>query len=115
MPLDPDQLAIVRDEIGTADPPSDGDLDDIYDRKGGLVGVVRVVWAQRLANLLALPATFSVSGEYSQSTGDNIEAIQTRLKELSGLSDDSDEIPPTGVGETRPLTSWQLVRPDCSR
>jgi hypothetical protein len=115
MPLDPDQLAIVRDEIGTVEPPSDGDLDDIYDRKGGLVGVVRTVWAQRLANLLAEPATFSVAGEYSQSTRDNIEGIQNRLKELSGTADDSDDIPPGGLEAVQEIHSYQLVRPDCSR
>lgn len=114
MPLDSDQLALVRDEVGSVEPPSDADLDDIYDRKGGLVGTVRVVWAQRLANFLADPATFSVSGEYSQSTRDNIEGIQKRLAELSGLADDSDEIPPAGV-TIQALESFQLVRPDCAR
>lgn len=114
MALDPEQLAEVRDEIGTNDPPSDSDLDDIHDRKGGLVGVVRAVWAQRLAEFLSNPATFSVSGEYSQSVRDNIEGIQKRLAELAGVSDDSDEIPPKGE-EVRPINSYQLVRPDCGR
>jgi hypothetical protein len=114
MPLDPDQLALVRDEVGTVEPPSDADLDDIYDRKSGLVGVVRVVWAQRLANFLADPATFNVSGEYSQSVRDNIEGIQKRLAELSGVADDSDDIPPGGV-TMQTLQSYQLVRPDCAR
>lgn len=115
MPLDPDQLSTVRDEIGTVEPPTDGDLDDIYDRKGGLVGVVRVVWAQRLANLMAEPATFSVAGEYSQSTAKNIEAMQQRLKELSGAADDSDDIPPGGIEVVAEINSYQLVRPDCAR
>lgn len=114
MALDPDQLAAVRDEIGTIEPPSDSDLDDIHERKGGLVGVVRAVWAQRLADLMAEPATFSVSGEYSQSTGKNIEAIQARLAELSSFPDDSNEIPPGGI-DVRPISSYQLVRPDCDR
>lgn len=114
MALDSEQLAEVRDEIGTIEPPSDSDLDDIHDRKGGLVGVVRAAWAQRLANLLAEPATFSVSGEYSQSVRDNIEGIQNRLKELAGVPDDSDEIPPPGL-EVAVIHSYQLVRPDCGR
>lgn len=114
MALDPEQLAEVRDEIGTTEPPSDSDLDDIHDRKGGLVGVVRAVWAQRLANFLADPATFAVSGEYSQSVRDNIEGIQNRLKELAGVPDDSDDIPPKGE-VVDVINSYQLVRPDCSR
>lgn len=114
MPLDLDQLALVRDEIGFTEPPSTPDLDDIYDRKGGLVGVVRVVWSQRLADLFANPASFSISGEYSQSTGDNMKYIQARLAELSGVADDSDEIPSKGAPSTV-LVSYQLVRPDCER
>ncbi len=114
MALSSDQLASIRDEIGTAEPPTTADLDVIYDRVSGLVGVVRAVWAQRLANLLAEPATFSVSGEYSQSTSANIEAIRKRLSELASYPDDSDTIPPGGV-DTRPIQSYQLVRPDCDR
>jgi hypothetical protein len=110
--LTEDELALVRDEIGIADPPSDSDLDDIHERRGGLVGVVRAVWAGRLADLLALPATFSVSGEYSQSTSANIEAIRKRLSELSGLPDDSDDIPPVDDDGRRPVESLRLVRCD---
>lgn len=114
MALDPEQLAEVRDEIGTVEPPSDSDLDDIHDRKGGLVGVVRAVWAQRLADLLASPASFSVSGEYSENNSANIDGIQKRLAELAGEPDDSDDIPPKGE-TVAVINSYQLVRPDCSR
>ncbi len=114
MALSSDQLATIRDEIGTAATPTDADLDVIHDRVSGLVGVVRAVWAQRLANMLAEPATFSVSGEYSQSVAANIEAIRKRLSELALYPDDSDTIPPGGV-ESRPIGSYQLVRPDCDR
>lgn len=95
MALTDDQLSIVRDEIGPADPPSDSDLDDLHDRYGGLVGVVRAVWKQRLAVLLGTPASFTVVGEYGQNTSANIDAIRRRLFELSGAPDDSDEIPPS--------------------
>lgn len=110
MALEADELAQVRDEIGVAEPPSDSDLDDIHDRVGGTVGVVRAVWAQRLAALLALPASFNVSGEYSQNTSANIEAIQKRLAQLSSLPDDSNDIPPQGADPMVQVTSAHLIR-----
>lgn len=117
MALAEDELALVRAEIGAADPPSDSDLDDIHDRRGGLVGVVREIWASRLADFLADPASFSVdSGSYSQNAGKNIEAIQRRLGELSSYPDDSDDIPPLLPDDGRhPVDSLQLVRDDCWR
>lgn len=114
MALEPDELAEVRTEIGSADPPSDSDLDDIHDRVLGLVGVIRAVWATRLADFLSNPASFTVPGEYGQNVAANIEGIQKRLRELSGLPDDSNDIPPGGL-DLRPVTSFQLVRPDCGR
>lgn len=96
MGLTADQLSVLRAELGDIEPPDDGDLDDLFLQYGGLVGVVRHVWRQRLANLLTAPASFSVPGEYSQSVAANITAIERRLAELAGSSDDSDDLPPGG-------------------
>ena len=76
--------------------PDDTELDDYFTLRGGLVGVIRHVWANRLAVLLSAPATFSVSGEYSQSVTGNIEAIRRRLFELAAYPDSHEEIPPGG-------------------
>lgn len=96
MALTADQLSLLRAELGDQTPPTDTDLDDIFDLRGGLVGVVRHVWSQRLATLLNQPSSFAVTGDYSQNTAVNITAIRQRLVELSGVSDDSDDIPPGG-------------------
>lgn len=108
MALTLDELAAVRAEIGDTVPPSDDDLDEIHDRRGGLVGVVREVWAKRLAEYLASPASFTVSGEYAQSVAANIQGIQKRLAELATADDDSDEIPQGGT--ILPMKFYQLVR-----
>lgn len=110
MALTADQFVILRAELGDKVPPSDVDLDQIYTLRGGLVGVVRHVWQSRLAALLNSPASFAVSGEYSQSTSANIAGIQRRLLELAGIPDDSDEIPPNTGGEIMELEVVPLTR-----
>lgn len=96
MALAPDQLTLVRLYIGDAEPPTNAELDAYHDSFGGLVGVVRKVWAARLAELLADPASFAVGGEYSQSTAANIKAYQDMLKSLGNRPADSDDLPPIG-------------------
>lgn len=108
--LMPDRLALVRAEIGTQVPPSDDDLDEIYARRGGLVGVIREVWSGRLARLIATPASFTIPGDYGQSTGENIRAIREKLTAIAHLPDDSDEITTLDV-----VTIAQLVRADRAR
>src|SRR5687767_9623527 len=78
MPLGTEDLIWVRRKIGTGT-PTDDDLDDVYDRVGSREEVVKEVLETRLADLLANPAQFSVSGEYSQNTGANIAALQKAL------------------------------------
>lgn len=110
MALSADQLLILRAELGDAVPPTDETLDQLYTLRGGLVGVVRHVWQGRLANLINNPASFSVSGEYSQNTAANIAAIQRRLLELAGVPDDSDDLPPNAGGAIAALEIVPLVR-----
>lgn len=107
MALAPDELTLVRLYVGEAEPPTDADLSAYHDSFGGLVGVVRAVWAARLSALLADPASFSIGGEYSQSTAANIKAYEERLKSLGNRPADSDDLPPLGgstVVQTFPLS-----------
>lgn len=96
MALTADQIRLLRAELGTAEPPTDADLTSLHDLRGGLVGVIRHVWRERLAAFLATPGVMGIPGEYNQATTANIEAIRNRLAELAGIPDDSDEIPPGG-------------------
>jgi hypothetical protein len=98
--LTPDQLALLNGELAPEawGGPDESELDEIFTLRGGLVGVVRQVWSTRLATLLASPATFAVSGEYSQSVSANIEAIRRRLFELSAYPDTGMVIPPNSSG-----------------
>jgi hypothetical protein len=84
MALSTDQLVDIRRQIGDTVPPSDADLNAIYDRTGDVDELVREVLERRLATLLASPAQFSVAGEYSQSTAANIEALRKQLGDLPG-------------------------------
>ncbi len=82
--LDAEDLVWVRNQIGDKVPPTDGALHDRYDVLGGRVAVAREVWDRRLANLLSSPASFSVSGEYSQDVRDNIAEARKKLNDLGG-------------------------------
>lgn len=111
MALDALQRALVRTEVGTTVPPSDDDLDEIHDRRGGLVGVIREVWTGRLANMLAAPATFAIPGDYSQSTSTNIVELRKLLKLMAHLPDDSDDLSAlTGSVTVRHLVRCDPVR-----
>lgn len=110
MALSQSQLDLLHGELAPEawGSPDDSELDDIFTLRGGLVGVIRHVWSNRLATLLAQPASFAVSGEYSQSVSGNIEAIRRRLFELSAYPDSHMEIPPGG-GLTM-FKAYQLER-----
>jgi hypothetical protein len=96
--LTAEQLALLRGELGADPPPTDAELEEYHELRGGLVGVVRHVWSLRLAELIRPenPASFTVSGVYGQNVAANIGAIRRRLVELSAYPDASDEIPPGG-------------------
>lgn len=80
-----EELAEVRTWV-VWDPPTDAELNERHDALGGMYAVV--VWYLRLkySQLLAEPASYAISGEYSQSTGANIEAFAARLAEAEGLA-----------------------------
>jgi len=79
------ELMYTRRRVGLL--PVDADLQTIFDAYT-LEGVVEPLeWTilsvleTRLAELIRNPATFSVSGEYSQSTAPNIEALKELIDE----------------------------------
>lgn len=84
MALSPEDLIWVRNQIGDTTPPTDADLNARYDILADRSVVVREVLDRRLANLLATPSSFSVSGEYSQSVTDNIKATEAKIAALGG-------------------------------
>lgn len=84
MALSGDDLRYLRRKVGSS--PDDATLQTTYDAYVGqgktypLEWTILDTWEVRYADLLANPATFAVSGEYSQSTGDNIDAILDAIK-----------------------------------
>lgn len=75
------QLVYLHDQLGDA--ADEGEMQDRYDRTNDVKVVVAEMLQRRLANLLADPASFSVSGEYTQNTSENIKAAQAQLAALS--------------------------------
>lgn len=82
MPMTVDQLAWLRSQVGTATPPTDEDLDVYFDRLLTVEAVAEEILETRLADLLAGPASFSISGKYSENNAANIKALQDRLASL---------------------------------
>lgn len=79
--LTEDQLALARVELGTE--LNEDDLQERYDRLGNDLPLAIVeVLRQRLADLLAAPASFSTP-DYSQTTTENIKALVAQIAELN--------------------------------
>lgn len=79
-----EQIEEIRDEVG--DTPPDADLQAVYDRVESVGATIYSVLARRLANLRAAPASFSISGEYSQNTQANIAALEAQLARWSAYA-----------------------------
>jgi hypothetical protein len=85
-PLDPDTLAWLRSQVG--EEPPDAELAEIVDREYGagspdpVKSAAQWVLRKRLADFVAQPATLSVAGEVSRSTGPNIAALRDQLGAL---------------------------------
>ena len=95
----------IREWVG--DDPDDVELNRLLNEPG--VGdrgaVVKRVLAVRLANLLAEPASMSISGEYSQSTAANIEALREKLAQLNAsgaIVDDTTGVLVVGLPPIQP-------------
>ena len=116
MPLSGDDLTYLRRRVGSS--PDDAALEVIYatyeDRAHPLEHLTLHVLETRLADLLANPASFSVSGEYSQSTGENIRAltklVDAQRSHMIGLGIVLDGPPPGGAMTVVPAAARPYVR-----
>lgn len=94
--LTADELDALRDEVGSV--PADDVLQAKHQRIGlGWRDVAVAVLKRRLIDMLANPASFSVAGEYGQSTGANIAALERKIKLLEA---DAAAANGTGDGST---------------
>lgn len=89
--LDADTLAWLRSQVG--DTPDDDTLADVVDQQAGagepdpVRAAARWVLGKRLADFVAAPASLSVAGEITRSTGANITALQAQLATLDVPAD----------------------------
>lgn len=75
MALDADILAAIRDHIGTAEPPTDQELEAAYERLGSVEAVALGVVRSRLADMRARPAVLRVDGDHSEDWTGNLKAL----------------------------------------
>jgi hypothetical protein len=77
---------LIRGYVGTDTPPSDSQLAVMLERIGSAAGVALEVLRTRYADLLSQPASFSIAGEYSQSTGENIRSMEKLIAQVEALA-----------------------------
>lgn len=104
MSLTADDLAKVRQMVGSATPPTDADLDAIYDRLGKVDDVALEVLQGRFAGLLAGPAKWAVEGDFSIDATANIAALRQQITRLQD-----------SAGEAPVMTVHSLTRADRCR
>lgn len=110
MPLTDDQLAEVRDWITDAVPPTDTELDDIYDRLAipTPAGVAQAILRKRLAAFLAGAASYTIEGVYQESSQANITGLNSLLNDLQKVVDEEES--DIGGGPSR-IKVARIVRP----
>jgi hypothetical protein len=97
--LDDNDLAYLRSWVGTA-APTDVELEAAHERLGDLHAVALEVLRQRLADLLADPASFGVGSDYREDRSSNIRSLEAQVRKLEAI-----------VGEgPGALTTGRLVR-----
>lgn len=82
MALTDAELADVRVEVGATSPPTDGDLDEIHDRRLSVQDTILEVLIKRRADYIANPAQFIIPGEYGQNTAENIKALDRQIERV---------------------------------
>lgn len=102
-------LAYLHAELG-ADADED-DLQDRYDRLGSVVAVADEVVRGRLADLLAKPASVTLTGVMSKDTSANIRALQPQALRLAAELRAEQAAADTAT----PVNSGRLLRPDRAR
>lgn len=93
--MDDTALHVIRSWVGSN--PSDTDLETRFDRLTDAQLVALEVLRERRADLVSNPAQFAVSGDYSQSTGKNIDALDADIVRLERLTGTGVDVVRTGV------------------
>ncbi len=82
MAFEADDLAAIRDHVGTE--PSDEDVQTAWERLGTVEAVAVSVLRRRLADMLARPLELAVDGDYRESFAKNVDALRAKVRELEG-------------------------------
>lgn len=93
MALDPDTLAEIREHIGSQ-PSDDSAVEAVYDRKEAsgvatdllVASTALSILRQRRAEFTILPASFTVPGEYGQSTTGNLQSLDKKIADLEAVT-----------------------------
>lgn len=107
MPLSSADLATVRSLIGPATPPTDSDLNNLWDVLGDVNAIALQVLSGRLAAAMSQPEEYQLEGDLKVKWGASIETLKTEVLRLRGLVGSDAAVP--WVGGTR----WsELTDPD---
>jgi hypothetical protein len=84
MGMTPEQLRYVRSEVGSDEPPTDADLNALYDQLSAdtddaVNATITRVLNDKLSALLNQPDSFAVPGQYSESNGRVITALEKKV------------------------------------
>lgn len=83
MALSDNDIAYVRDFIGSSEPPDDFTINEIYNRIGTLTGTAYAILNGRLGDYLSTAASYSIVGVYQESTQANIDNLRQLLKDMA--------------------------------
>lgn len=109
MALTTTDLAAVRDEIGTATPPTDSELHLIYDELGSSIQVSLRVLRRRRAALAGGEVTgVTLPGVVSVSLRGSLSSLDSQIRRLEILAAAENTTPTAPVG-------GRLVRNDIAR
>lgn len=97
-------LAWIRSEIGSGEPPTDDDLSAAYDRLGTALDVAVEVLAGRYADLVSSPAKWAVEGDFSI---DNTATITALARQLAALRAQQGTEPTLTVNSLTRADPWR--------
>lgn len=89
-----DRLAIRRN-IGADTPPTDAELEALYDQLGSADAVSYQVLSERLAAMRSTPAEVDYQGDVTERWGENLKALERATKVLGNAVATGGQ--PTGV------------------
>lgn len=77
-----DELAAIREHIGSDEPPSDADLDVLWERLGSVEAVALSVLRSRHAEMLARPAKLDVDDDHTEDWTKNLDVLSKKISSL---------------------------------